>query len=231
MVDYVWICRDGENEELRYSIRSVIKNMPSGNVWVVGGKPSWYNGNHIPVKQNLPKMRNAMNNLAAICSSDKISNEFVLMNDDFFAVKPIKTIKHYHGGLLRDKVYQSEDFRPTSSYTRSLRETHKALTKLGIKDPLNYELHVPMPMTKDGLRKYLNTNMLFRSAYGNLHEVGGEEMSDVKVYGPGPMSSGSYKYDTLIHDYISSNDDSFENVLKEVLLEMFPEPSMFESPR
>lgn len=229
MIDYVWICRDGENEELRYSIRSVVKNMPSGNIWVVGGKPDWYSGNYIPVKQNLPKMRNAINNLTALCNSDKISNNFVLMNDDFFIVKPIKTIKHYHGGLLKDKVYQSEDLRPTSSYTRSLQETHRRLLKLGIKDPLNYELHVPMPMTKDGLVKSLKTNLLFRSTYGNLCGAGGEEMSDVKVYISGPMSSNSYEYKGFKYDYISSNDDSFDIILNEVLLDMFPEPSIFES--
>jgi hypothetical protein len=228
MVDYVWICKDGENEELRYSIRSVIKNMPKGNIWVVGGKPDWYVGNHIPVKQNLPKMRNAINNLMHICESDAISNNFILMNDDFFVIRPVKTVEHFNGGLLLNKIYQYEDLQPTSSYTRSLQETHDKLLKLGIKDPLDYELHVPMPMTKDGLKTALKNNSLFRSTYGNLYSVGGKTIKDVKVYSSKPLSLKSYDYIGMEYDYISSDDESFNIILNRVLLKMFTKPSLCE---
>ena len=52
---FVYICKDGENEELRYSIRSVLKNTKDAVIWVVGGKPNWYIGNYIKVIQDQNK--------------------------------------------------------------------------------------------------------------------------------------------------------------------------------
>lgn len=228
MVDYVYICRDGDNEELRYSIRSVVANMPPGNIWVVGGKPKWYQGNHLPVKQNMPKNRNAVNNLKAIANSVAISENFVLMNDDFFAVKPIKTINYYHGGLLEDKIGLYQDLQPTSSYTRSLEETHRRLLKLGVQDPLDYELHVPMPMSKANLRIVLRSTALWRSTYGNLFHVLGKKITDVKVYASSPLLFKSYDYSKLDFEYLSSDDESFDEILNNVLLDMFPNPTVYE---
>lgn len=228
MVDYVYICRDGENEELRYSLRSVVANMPPGNIWVVGGKPKWYQGNHIPVKQNMPKSRNAVSNLKAIANSKEISNNFVLMNDDFFVVKPVKTINYYHGGLLKEKVELYQDLQPTSSYTRSLEETHRRLLKLGVQDPLDYELHVPMPMSKANLKIVLRSTALWRSTYGNLFHVLGKKITDVKVYASSPLLFKSYDYSNLESEYLSSDDESFDKILKPILLKMFPNPTVYE---
>ena len=48
-MDFVYICKEGVNEELKYSIRSVVESFPESNIWVVGGKPDWYTGNYIQV--------------------------------------------------------------------------------------------------------------------------------------------------------------------------------------
>ena len=113
-MQYVYVCRPGENEELRYSIRSVEANLPSGEIWVVGGKPSWYSGNYIPVDQVAGKQNDAIKNLFTIVESDKIQENFVLMNDDFFVVKPVSKIKIYHGGTLENKITIRQDFTPGS---------------------------------------------------------------------------------------------------------------------
>jgi len=83
-MNFVYICRGGENEELRYSLRSVVNSFPDSAVWVVGGIPKWYSGNKISIEQNAGKWANAVNNLNAITESPDIPEEFVLMNDDFF---------------------------------------------------------------------------------------------------------------------------------------------------
>jgi len=48
-MDFVYICKDGVNEELKYSIRSVVESFPETNIWVVGGKPDWYTGRDISI--------------------------------------------------------------------------------------------------------------------------------------------------------------------------------------
>lgn len=227
-MDYVYICRDGENEELRYSIRSVETNFPKGRVWVVGGKPSWYIGNYIPVENASTKQLNAIKNLFTITESEDISENFVLMNDDFFIINPVSDIKTYHGGNLMDKIKLRREITPTSKYPDLLLKAYRALQRRGIVDILDYELHVPMPMTKAGLREALEMGTQWRSTYGNLYGVGGELAEDVKVYGSGDLLEVTYDIDFLKSDYVSTDDGSFLRVYNKILKDRFPNPSSCE---
>lgn len=227
-MDFVYICRAGENEELRYSIRSVMANFPKAKIWVIGEPPRWYVGNSIFVKQRDTKYSNARNNLQAICDSSEINDNFVLMNDDFFIIKPIKHIENYHGGLLADKIDYYEDLTPRSSYVKSLQNTHTRLLKRGIENPLDYELHVPMAMNKAGLRASLHHTALWRSMYGNIFGVGGKQIKDVKIYYNGPLTDKNHDYKNSDLPYVSTDDRSFDELLQNVLLKMFPTASKHE---
>jgi hypothetical protein len=228
-MDYVYICRYGENEELRYSIRSVEANLPPGKIWVVGGKPSWYSGNYIPVEESAGKQHSAIKNLSAIVQSDEIQEDFVLMNDDFFVVKPVKEIKTYHGGSLADKISMRKLITPGSRYVQLLEKTCKSLQKIGLTEILDYEIHVPMKMSKTGLRESLRFGTQWRSTYGNTHRIGGEEIRDVKIYGSMDMMDLSYNMDNLVSEYLSTDDKSFMVVWKKILKDMFPNPSTCEA--
>ena len=229
-MDFVYICKDGNNEELRYSIRSVVQSFPDSNIWVVGGKPTWYAGNYINIKQVLTKYRNAIQNLNAICNSNEISEEFILMNDDFYIVKNINTIETYHGGLLLDKINLYQKINSNSNYTRKLAATYKKIKSLNIDNPLDYELHVPMIMEKKKLKQILQNNdqFLWRSIYGNVFGVGGEQMEDVKVYTKGPLVLKSYNLKKDEHVYLSSADTSFDMILSNILKKQFTEKTKYE---
>jgi hypothetical protein len=229
-MDFVYICKDGNNEELRYSIRSVVQSFPDSNIWVVGGKPTWYDGNYISVKQVLTKYRNAIQNLNAICNSNEISEEFILMNDDFYIVKNINTIETYHGGLLLDKINLYQKINSNSNYTRKLAATYKKIKSLNIESPLDYELHIPMIMEKKKLKQILQNNdqFLWRSIYGNVFSVGGEQMEDVKVYTKGPLVLKSYNLKKDEHIYLSSADTSFDMILGNILKKQFTEKTKYE---
>ena len=95
-MDFVYLCKTGENEELRYSIRSVLNSFPKAKIWVVGGKPKWYVGNYVEVIQDRNLYTNIYNNLVAICKSNQISNKFILMNDDFFIVNKVSKINYFY---------------------------------------------------------------------------------------------------------------------------------------
>jgi hypothetical protein len=62
-------------------LRSVSENLKFGNVWVVGGKPDWYKGNHISVAQSGNKYANGRANLRAVVNCSDITDEFVFIND------------------------------------------------------------------------------------------------------------------------------------------------------
>jgi hypothetical protein len=229
-MDYVYICKDGENEELRYSIRSVIKNMPKGNVWVVGGKPEWYVGNHVAVKQTDSKYDNAYENLRIACETKKISQNFVLMNDDFFAVKKIDKIENYVGGFLIEKVALYSQISPRSHYTNKLHKTMTKVQRSGIDLPADFELHVPMLMNRTKLSAILKKypDCLWRSTYGNIYNVRGKHITDVKVYSADAMMVKSYDHKENLYPYLSSDDGSFVYLYRNMLKDMFPEPSQYE---
>lgn len=227
-MDYVYICRKGENEELRYSIRSLVKNLPDARVWLVGYKPSWYTGNFIPVKDTSTKFNNIHNALKVIANHPEISDDFVLMNDDFFILKPMSEIPVTHGGLLIDKIREYYRLSPSSYYAHLLSKANTFLINHGIYEALDYDLHMPMPINKTNLIKTISYKHMPRSVYGNLNNVGGIKKDDVKAYsGNSRLSERSISLnDDAV--FLSTEDDSFENTHKETLQKMFPEPSQYE---
>ena len=233
----MWVCRTGPNEELRYSIRSVAKNMPHENIVVVGGKPDWYTGKFISVDTftvdghpSTDKYENAKNNIRHIVDDSDISNDFVLMNDDFYVLKPIDQLQYYHGGLLADKIKVHSTFAPGSEYTHVLTRTAQVLDAMGIKDPLDYALHIPMMFNRQKLNEVLKQPIAsIRTLYGNMYGVGGRKMGDVKVHSkrnqhaPEPFD---YKNEDSV--FLSTADNTFSEVKTNLLGPMFIKPSKYE---
>jgi hypothetical protein len=218
-MDFVYLCRDGENEELRYSIRSVVSNFNDVVIWVVGGKPDWYCGNFIEVPQDSDKFKNQINNLKAAIYNKTILNNFVLMNDDFFILFPEDSYKYY-SGLLEDKITNHMYINGNSSYAITLITAMKLLKKKGISQPLNYDIHTPMTLNKALLAQVIDLSTSFRSVYGNLFIKDGIEIDDVKIY----KREKDINFDT---NFISTEDNSFD-LIKDKLEEMFPNPSIYE---
>lgn len=225
-MNFVYLCRDGDNEELRYSIRSLYKNIKDPNVWIVGGRPDWYVGNYIKVNQNKTKHVNVRNNLNKIISSKDIEDNFILMNDDFFIMKPTLDIPYFHGGLLINKVKKFKTNAKTSSYTKMLSDTYDTLIKKQIQDPLDYAIHVPMKINKENLSKVIYPALSIRTMYGNLYNVGGTPIEDVKVHLNRPwQESFDYKKNTK---FLSTNDQSFSKLYEEIFKNKFINKSPLE---
>jgi hypothetical protein len=228
-MDLVYICRNGENEELRYSIRSAIKNLPHDKIWVVGGKPDWYTGNYIQVDQTRSKYVNAKNNLKVLAESEEISEKFILMNDDFYILNKIDFVPYMHAKTLDEKIRIREDLFTGNSYNKLLKQTIRSVSNRVEGPIIDYELHVPMIMEKKKLLQVLNLMGLWRSLYGNVFNVGGIEMTDVKVYVESSVFyPNSYRLNNLKYDYLSSSDDSFELVKSTILEKLFYTKSNYE---
>jgi len=228
-MDLVYICRSGDNEELRYSIRSMVENFPHDNIWVVGGKPDWYIGNHIPIPQGRIKYENAQKNLKAIVESKEISEKFVIVNDDFYAIKPIKRVYTFVSGLLYDKLQSYSSRHPSSYYTSLIGLTYKRIKQLLGNDfvPMDYDIHVPMVYEKEKLKSLVKYTLLWRSLYGNIYDVPYKIMKDVKVYRYNREAALQEILDREV-SYMSSDDESFEYLKEELLGKMFPNPSIYE---
>jgi hypothetical protein len=206
-------------------------SFPDAKVWIVGGRPSWYTGDFIFIQQRSAKYINAVNNLKAICASEEISEEFVLMNDDFYIIEKIESIQNFHGGLLLDKINLYKKIAGESGYIHKLEKTFNKITDLGLSNILDYELHVPMIMEKSKLKSVLKhgSDFLWRSMYGNMFNVGGTEIKDVKVYSEGPLVAKSYDIKNTKHKYLSSTDTSFAMLHSIILNKLFKTKCFYEN--
>lgn len=93
-MDAVYILGTGslvENEEIRYSIRSLVKNMRDlGSIFVIGDCPDFLPGVvHILADDLYDKpWKNMLHKTRLACANPDLSDEFLLMNDDFFMLTP-----------------------------------------------------------------------------------------------------------------------------------------------
>ena len=226
---YVYICGPGENESLRYSLRSLEKNMPKGKVWVVGYKPDWYDGNFIKIEDiNRNKFDNIKNCLKRVIKNRKISKNFILMNDDFFAIKEIKHIPIVYSGLLEDKIKEYYILGYASKYTKLLQQTLKDLRAAGIQNPLDYDVHFPLPINKKQLKKTIDKAYFPRSSYGNLANIGGIKSNDIKYYSRGPLTSRSPNLEDPNIVFVSTESESFKYLKTKYFNTLFDKPSKYE---
>ena len=228
--NFIYICRAGENEELRYSLRSVDKFYPNANVWVVGGRPSWYVGNYIEVEQTADAFYNVKCSLEKIVEDSRIPNDIVVMNDDFFFVRRVRSFETYVSGTLQQRITDNLKNGINSSYIRKL-DKLKRYCKRYQNPPLDFDIHVPMPAQKDKIAQIVNDDLMWRSNYGNrfVDPKSVIVIEDVKVYPEGRYSFKSYDYRSRKYPFFSTQDDVFEKVCKDFLSKRFPQPSRFES--
>jgi hypothetical protein len=211
--------------------------MPHENIVVVGGKPDWYTGKFIEVNTftssghpSRNKYENAKNNIRQVVDNDSISKDFVLMNDDFYVMKPVDQLQYYHGGLLADKIKVHSTFAPGSEYTHVLTRTAQVLDAMGIKDPLDYALHIPMMFNRQKLGEVLKQPIAsIRTLYGNMCGVGGRKMGDVKVH-PKRSDYAPESFDYMNEDsvFLSTADNTFFEVKTNLLDLVFTKPSKYE---
>jgi hypothetical protein len=228
-LQFVYTCRDGQNEELRYSIRSVLEFFPNAEIWVIGGKPSWYVGNYIKVKQNSAKYLSVKNNIYHLLSDPRINESFIYMNDDFYFTDTPDFSNLYHRGSFKSYLEAEKECCQKYIYYKMMNRTHNKIKKIISEEPLNYELHIPISITKKRLERSYNKADLWRSFYGNYYKIGGVQIEDCKVY-KNQISDGIDLNDFIkAHSpFLSSNDEAFEFLLENYLKSRFPEKSSVE---
>ena len=228
MNDVVYILKtDIEADELKYSLRSVEKNIPYRMVWTFGGCPQGiYPDKAVIVDQvGKTKWERATNTLRIVCENKEVSDDFWLFNDDFFIMKKISKLQPMVRGTLRDRCESIEKkYGYLTRYGRQLANAEAALIEKGY-DTLDYTIHAPMLINKETCIKCLDTfpdNPMFRSLYGNFAKVGGVLTDDVKIIALDQDPAG----DELL---LSTSDGSFrEGSVGIYIRSMFRDKSRYE---
>ena len=227
--DVVYILKyDAKAYELRYSLRSIEKNLEHGKVWFVCGCPFGLKPDrHLNmIQRGILKWQKAQSSMLEVCKKKDLSDKFWLFNDDFFVLKPMESEVPYFGGMLHDRILQIEhryDDKKTG-YTRALRFCEQTLQDADL-TTFNYALHIPMLVDKhkmlEALRAFPECPM-FRSIYGNYAEIGGIQHDDVKI-------RGTEKGIPDDADFVSTEDASFLNgLVGKQIRDMFPEKCRYE---
>ena len=173
---YFYVQAPDHGEELRLSIASVKTHFVGDATFlVIGEKPAWYDGPHLPLKQftgirdNPARMpfRDTQHKNMVAAGSDLVEEEFVWIMDDCFMLKATTLdemrILHY------DPWYR---INVKTTWNQLIRITFAALSKHG-KSQLQYGIHGPHIFTKTNLRAmfqkydYPQSLLLFEILYQN----------------------------------------------------------------
>lgn len=219
------------NNEIRFSLRSVEKNLPHARIFIVGERPKFLkNIVHIPAIDPYDnKLANAVFKLRAACREIDLSEKFILMNDDFFILRATNKIEASILGTMQDAILNHKT--KAGYYYQAFRKTKDLLVATGIERPLDYEVHAPMIIEKQKFLEMTDSieweeGYLFRSIYGNLYEVGGKKRIDTKVHDIvflKKLSEGS----------ILSTADRvvLRPEFQRFIYKSFPHPSRYEDPQ
>ena len=235
-MDIVYLVKEcRQNNELTYSLRS-LANLPHNKVFVVGGCPDNLDKTKVVYKailQRKPtKYANTTNSLKTVCLEKELSDDFILMNDDFYILKkindPATELNLCRGtisSVLEDYIKRYHNAQ--NSYIIGMQQTKTFLEDIGYNDPLSYELHIPMVINKQKFLDMFNLPHIDsirvlhkRSLYGNLYLKNSSQINDVKVL-------TDYFYPLGSDKFLSTEDDSFQRC--RIYLDiLFPNKSPYE---
>lgn len=193
--------------ELKHSIRSMVKHMKGiTGVCVIGDKPDWYVGEHVPA-HDVPG-RKEYNIVSKVIQSPH--ETFVLASDDCFAQQDFYNYPFYSSGLL------SETIRPGRYHHRL------ANTKLIYPAGHMFDIHYPMLIERDKFREahdidWTGKEYLCKSVYANYINAIPTMASDCKVRNGGSIPPGPF---------FSTSDRTSKFIPLET---MYPIPSQYES--
>lgn len=205
---------DGLNgRELKYSLRSVAKNVPHRNIILIGEAPDRINKDTvrvIPFEDNPEtKYLNVRWKFMKIFHDDTISKNFIWMNDDMLILKPIKKIPYYTYWTLKFHTDAVEKRSGKSRYREILKKTNERFPEWQ-----SYECHTPFIFDKELLKQYFDTywyditGYAIRSTYGNLYC---KPTPYKKYFGRNDCKSYSWRLDELGDlnniTYISTYDE------------------------
>lgn len=232
--DIVYFVKETQiNNELTYSVRSVLENFKAGGrVIFYGGMPDNLRPDaHYSVKRDvgIKKWQRVRNVMLECCRNDNISEDFWLFNDDFFVMKKVTKLEPIYNRRIEDLITAVEGRHggKMTEYTKQMRHLLATLKGAGL-DTKNYAVHKPMLINRkkmlEVLEKFPNEPMM-RALYGNYFNIGGIEEKDCKI----AMNHKIAFQESW--QFVSTDDKIFaDGEIGKMIREKFSKPCKFEVP-
>lgn len=239
-MDIVYITTTSTNEELRFSIRSMVKHLDKiGNIFIIGHRPSFLNRNiiHIPAddrhKHNYA--RNIYEKILTACNDERVSDNFLYVSDDHFLRADYCTSCFPNYSNARFKTLQAHCQQLTSknTYKPFCAATIKVLEEGGF-PTINYNVHTPIIYNKEKFKFVTSLydwetqfGYVAKSLYGNTLRLPIMETTDLKIYTPKSTEKAIY---LLLgkHPFFSINEHAMNESMMNVLNELYNERSFVE---
>jgi hypothetical protein len=238
MIDCVYVLGKGshwDNNEIRYSLRSIEKHLVNyRNIVIVGELPDFIQGVvHIPCIDQLKwKEANIYNKILTACNSDLVSDQFLFFNDDHFLNHNFDapTFPFYYKSDIAvplQRLHGRSGYRCSVMNTARVLRTHNLSTKY-------FDTHTPIIYDKkkfiDVMSRYdwnIARGYVIKSLYGNTLGIEGVLEPDCKINLPSPSME---TLSSLIkpRKVWSIGNHSYGSGLQKLLQSLYPNPSKWE---
>ncbi len=230
------------NEEIKYSIRSLFKHSTEGvgTIFIVGEKPKFFEYGdqivHIPLPENQAKEINIWEKVLAASKDARVSDEFFFTNDDYFFLQDFQMsdFPHFHKGDLRTFDWSNKPINNIrNSYDRKSKMTLDVLTKCGL-STYHFDIHTPNRVEKDKFIQayeffkpylYNGTGLIISTCYGNFNKLEPTQREDYKVRGSELTDLAKNYKDHLL---FSIYDDAQIDQLWDFMNTVYPDKSPVE---
>jgi len=228
----------GEEEELRYALRSMCDNLLGlERVWIVGERlPSWAVGLDLLYfkeserSQELKAFR-IFSKVLFACQHEAVSEDFLFANDDHFILHPIKIEDfpyHYREEDMIDTINNSTN---NVSWKELLRNTREHLINKGLEAKM-FDTHCPIIYNKfqfsllDRVDWSKPHGYGIKSLYANTAKISGSLYPDGKLF-PSDQNKARIE-DKLAKRMYFSTSPIVPPIQQEIIKKLFPNKSRFE---
>lgn len=224
-VSVVYVYKEGGENELRFSLRS-LKNLPHRDVFIVGQAPEWVqNVTVIPWQQTEERFSDTYYKIMAAANDERVAENFVLFNDDFYLLKPVERIEPLY---LKSIGAWKDQYHNKGEYWKKIAATERIIGG----DAKAYELHCPFPFNKTNLRTYQDKykkprKAMLRTLYAYEFGSDGRKSKDYKAITPKNFQKLLATNPPFIS---SSNACAQDKDWIKLMQGVFPQPSPYELP-
>lgn len=235
--------RPGDGGPLRHAVRAWVTHLPGAEIVLIGGRPAWWRGPHIPTEQRDGRAEQWSHNFpTALRASVELARgthrNYWWAADDIYPLTPVPDDPPTWCRPLDLDTYLSQwsHQRVTGSYTRlfiaGMESQRRILRELGNDAQHNADMHVPHLVRPERVEELLDLFAArfpehpaghWRAVYGGLWPGRVERIKDPKV-AAGDRADWS-------GPWLSTSAPSWRRGVGRELATRFPVPSRYEGDR
>lgn len=227
MIPSTWVIPLGKGShhndiELMFMLRGLHTHHPEASSVVIGEKPVWYKGHHIPFREDTTGCKENKIRLKVLHAAS-LFPEFVFSNDDHFLLKPFSG-ENYCQETLRffDQLYFGGPYKKVINKTAKI---------TGMDFPY-FDVHTPIIINSDLFLKYCSgewdyhCSYLLKSFYAFHAGLTGTPFRDVKI--DVPLDTSEIKNKINGHNIFTTDEKGVTSHLIRFWHQCYPVKSPWE---